>query len=164
MRETMLALRRHGSGGFWDRNGQSGREIRMCVEIPSIGWDPANRDELAGSAPQRFGDVPNSAVRGDRDVENAAFERRVQRFAKMRIRVNMLDFAGDFRNLVGAAMENRYGVTAFDQTQRQERAGRASAANNQCFFHALSTRTKFASRSIDRPQTKIQAELPIVSG
>src|SRR5581483_10325152 len=127
-RKALLLLALHQGRILGYRDLEAGREVHRRIEVAAIARHAADGDKAGRLAGERFGDEADATVGRDDHVEGAIAERRLDGFAEMRVAVDMLDFGADFRNFVGAAMENRNLKASLNQSTRQEGTGRSGPA------------------------------------
>src|SRR6202789_2102551 len=135
IREAMLCLALHGRRGFRQRNGQAGGKIGGGMKEAAIGRKAADADELSSLTGQCFGNNTNAPVSRDDDVEGAPADCRIERFAKMRIGMKVLDVGTDLGNFVRAAMKNSHCVPTVAESVHKKGSAGTGAADYQSAFH-----------------------------
>src|SRR5208283_587459 len=93
-----------GRGGLGNRDRQTGGKIGSGIGEAAISREAADSDELAGLVRECFSDDADASVSRDDDIEGTSRDCGIERLAKMRVGMNMLDVGADLGNFVRPAM------------------------------------------------------------
>src|ERR1700722_2474102 len=131
----MFCLGLHSGSILWYWNRQTSREISGRNEEAAIGRHAADADELSGFAGKSFGDDPYASVSRDHNVKGSPGDSRVERFAEMRVRMDVRDIGSDLWNFVRAAMKYRNRVAAIAQAIHEKRSAGTGTTHYQSALH-----------------------------
>src|ERR1700689_3936119 len=128
-----LGLNRGSVLGHW--NWQAGWEISGGNEEAAIGGHAADADKLSGLAGKGFGDDADAPIGRDDDVEGSPSNSRVERFAEMRVRMDVRNIGTDLGNFVCAAMKYRNRVAAIAQAIYEKRSAGTGTTDYESALH-----------------------------
>ena len=82
-----------------------------------------------------FGDDADPSIGRDDDVEGSARDSRIERFAEMRVRMDVLDVGANLGNFVCAAMKYRDRVAAIAQAVYEKRSAGTGTTDYEGALH-----------------------------
>src|SRR5690606_35958342 len=131
--EGMILWRTQQRRCLAERDGGACRENGSRVGKAPENGHAADGDQAIGERRNDVGDDPYPSIGTDNDVKLPALQRRLERFAEMRIRFDPLHLRRDMTVVAPAAVQHGDVIAAIQKSFYEKSAGRSRSSDQQGF-------------------------------
>ena len=139
------------------QHGNPRTPVRGRIDLSSTDRDPAYTDERVTGARDGRGNMPQSSVHRNHEVEAPARECGLDRFLEVRVPVNVFQVV-ELGQLVHAPMKDRHVVSALAQARDDMRSRRSGAADDERLHRRRGSHGLFDPRRSDRRDLAVEQQ------